>query len=65
MDQKVCKKFGHKPKKKRIGWFHRLWTDTQHKIVGCLNAKVGSSTWKSNFYNLLSEEKRKMLEKKF
>ena len=63
--KKVCKQFGHKPKNKRRSWFHGLWTDTHHKIVGCLNAIVGSSTWKSNFYNLLPEEKRKRLEKKF
>ena len=63
--KKVCKKFGHKPKGKRKGWFNSLWTDTSHKIVACLNAKAGSSTWKSNFYNLLPEDKRKMLEKKY
>ena len=63
--QKVCKKFGHKLKDKSIGWFNHLWTDTRHKIVGCLNAKVGSTSWKSNFYHLLPEETRKMLEKKF
>ena len=63
--KKVCKRFGHKPNDKRTGWFNSLWTDTRHKIVACLNAKVGSSTWKSNFYNLLPEDKRKMLEKKY
>ena len=63
--KKVCNKFGHKPKDKRKGWFNGLWTDTRHKIVACLNAKVGSSTWKSNFYNLLPEDKRKMLEKQY
>ena len=61
----ICKKISHKPKSLPLKWFGRLWSDTRHKVVGCLNNKVGSSTWKSHFYNLLPKEERTKLEKKF
>ena len=61
----ICKKMKYQPKGLPLKWFKNLWTDTRHKIVGCLNAKVGSSTWKSHFYNLLPKEERTKLEKKF
>ena len=63
--KKACKNFNHKPKNMKTKSLNILWTDTRHSIVGCLNAKVGSSTWKSHFYNLLPEETRKRLEEKF
>ena len=61
----ICKKMKYQQKGLPLKWFDHLWTDTRHKIVGCLNAKVGSSTWKSHFYNLLPKEERTKLEKKF
>ena len=64
----ICKNLDIKPKKIKSGWltmYGPVWTDTRHKIVGCLNAKVGSSTWRYYLYNLLPEDIRRALEKRY
>ena len=64
----ICKNLDIKPKKIKSGWltmYGPVWTDTRHKIVGCLNAKVGSSTWRYYLYNLLPEYKRRALKKRY
>ena len=61
----VCKKYNRTPEKLDSQWLKMLWKDIHHKIVGCLNAKVGSSTWRYYLYNLLPKEKRNALEKRY
>ena len=61
----VCKKLKRRPEKLDSQWLRMLWKDVHHKIVGCLNAKVGSSTWRYYLYHLLPKEKINALEKRY
>ena len=61
----VCKNYNRTPEKLDSQWLKMLWKDMRHKIVGCLNAKVGSSTWRYYLYNLLPEYKRRALKKRY
>ena len=63
--KRACKNLNGRPKKLEPQWLRMLWTDLRYNIVGCLNAKVGSSTWRYYLYSLLPKEKRNELVKRY
>ena len=61
----VCKKHNLKPKNfpfQFIRKFPNLLSDRRHGLLGCVLPKIGTTTLKTHFYNMIPNQKRKMLD---
>ena len=63
--KRVCEKYNHQPKNfpfKFIRTFPPVFSDRRHGILGCILPKIGTTTMRGHFYNMIPNEKRKMLD---
>ena len=61
----VCKKHSYKPENipfRFIRKFPPLLSDRRHEILGCVNPKIGSTTMKKHFYNMIPNQTIKIFE---
>ena len=63
--KRVCKKHNHKPKNIPFGFirsFPPVLSDRRHGILGCIHPKIGTTTMKAHFYNMIPNQTRQILE---